>query len=56
MAILEALKREEAALLKHLDTIRKVRDRVIKQQASDGKKPVQPSARCGRFSVREKLH
>jgi hypothetical protein len=44
MDILDALKREEAQLLKSLDTIRKVRDRVIKQQASDGKKPVPPRA------------
>jgi hypothetical protein len=32
------------ALLKHLNNIRKVKDRVIKQQASDGKKPVPPRA------------
>jgi hypothetical protein len=42
MDILVALKMEEAALLKHLDTIRRVMNRVIKQQASDGKKPVPP--------------
>jgi hypothetical protein len=44
MDILDALKREEAQLLKSLDTIRKVREQVIKQQASEGKKPVPPRA------------
>jgi hypothetical protein len=38
MDILTALKREEAMLLIHLDTIRKVTKRVIREQESSGRK------------------
>jgi hypothetical protein len=45
MDILAGLKKEESQLLKHLDTIRRVRKRVIQEyKTSGGKKNEMPTA------------